>query len=591
MSALATLVRAYEHLAAKEDVPTYGYSQEKIGFLISLNADGTPAGPPIDLRQIDGRKKTPRLMTVPAAFKRPGTTPRAFFLWDNTAYALGVTATDTKTGAARLEAFRELHKKELSQTQDEGLLALLRFVSSWTPNEFLRLGWPQEMKDQNVVFALESERREDIRIHDRPAAREIWARLSTEKVGSGICLLTGLQGPIARLHPSIKEVWGAQTSGASIVSYNLRSSESYGHQQGGNAPISESAAFAYTTALNHFLAKGSRHRIQIGNASTVFWAEAENATDAEDAVNIFKGFFAVDAQQEAGKVAHVLQAIRNCISLADVAPRLSDGVRFFVLALEPNAARLSVRFYVEDDFGLIAERYGRHVKGMSIDPSPRESMPSMWRLLVETATLKKSENIVPNLAGDWMRAILTGAPYPSTLLSTLLIRFRADHDINGLRVAIIKSVLVRNFGHSFPREIPVSLDPDNREPGYLLGRLFAVYEQIQTAALGQKLNSTIRDKFYGAAASQPRKIFPFLDKGCRLHLSKLGKSRQGYRVALEKSISEIMETMSPGDDPFPPHLPDKQQGLFALGYYHQRNHFFYRTNGKSAEEVLEDNNG
>ncbi|HZE55793.1 MAG TPA: type I-C CRISPR-associated protein Cas8c/Csd1 [Bradyrhizobium sp.] len=589
MSALASLVRAYDRLATRGEVPAFGYSQEKIGFLISLNVDGTPIGQPIDLREGEGRRKLSRMMAVPAAFKRPGVTPRAFFLWDNTAYALGITASEGKDGSTRLEAFRERHRRELAGTKDEGLLALLKFVEAWTPEEFVRLGWSDEMKDQNIVFGLESERRQNIRIHDRPAARELWAKLSAaaDKVEAA-CLVTGERGPVARLHASIKGVWGAQTAGASIVSFNLKAFESYGHEQGDNAPISEAAAFAYTTALNRFLEGSSGHRIQIGDASTVFWAEAENTEAAKEAEDIFASFLAIDEKQETAKIAGILKAIHDGLPIEGIKPNLPDGVRFFVLALAPNAARLSVRFYIEDDFGVIAERYAKHVQRMRIEPPPREAMPSMWRLLIETATLRKSENIVPNLAGDWMRAILTGAPYPLTLLSTLLMRLRADHDVNALRVAILKSVLIRNFGDSFKREVPVSLDPENKEPGYLLGRLFSVYEQIQTAALGGNVNATIKDKFYGAAASQPRKIFPMLDKGSKPHLSKLGKDRKGYQIVLERRVGEIMETMSPGADPFPSHLPDKQQGLFALGYYHQRNDFFAKNDSKLEKPVIEE---
>jgi CRISPR-associated protein Csd1 len=589
MSALASLVRAYDRLATRGEVPPFGFSQEKIGFLISLNVDGTPVGQPIDLREGEGRKKESRMMAVPAAFKRPGVTPRAFFLWDNTAYAFGITASESKDGSTRLEAFRERHRRELAGTKDEGLLALLKFVDAWTPEDFARLGWPDEMKDQNIVFALESERRRDIRIHDRPAARELWAKLAAgADKAEAVCLVTGERGPVARLHPSIKGVWGAQTAGASIISFNLDAFTSYGHEQGDNAPVSEAATFAYATALNRFLEKGSGHRIQIGDASTVFWAEAENTEAVAEAEDIFASFLAIDEKQVTAKIAGILKAIHDGLPIEDIKPDLPEGVRFFVLALAPNAARLSVRFYIEDDFGVIAERYTKHVQRMRIEPPPREAMPSMWRLLIETATLRKSENIVPNLAGEWMRAILTGARYPLTLLSQLLMRLRADHDVNALRVAILKSILIRNFGHSFKREVPVSLDPENKEPGYLLGRLFSVYEQIQTAALGGNVNATIKDKFYGAAASQPRKIFPLLDKGSKPHLSKLGKDRKGLQIMLERRVGEIMEAMSPGEDPFPSHLPDKQQGLFALGYYHQRNDFFAKNDSKIEKPVIEE---
>jgi CRISPR-associated protein Csd1 len=445
------------------------------------------------------------------------------------------------------------------------------------------------MKDQNIVFALESERRRNIRIHDRPAARELWAKLAAgADKAEATCLVTGKRGPVARLHPSIKGVWGALTAGASIISFNRDAFTSYGHEQGDNAPVSEAATFAYATALNHFLEKGSGHRIQIGDASTVFWAEAENTEVAKDAEDIFANFLAIDEKQATVKIAGILKAIHDGLPIEDIKPDLPDGVRFSVLALSPNAARLSVRVYVEDDFGVIAERYAEHVQRMRIEPPPREAMPSMWRLLIETAILRKSDNIVPNLAGEWMRAILTGARYPLTLLSLLLMRLRADHDVNALRVAILKSILIRNFGDSFKREVPVSLAPENKEPGYLLGRLFSVYEQIQIAALGGNVNATIKDKFYGAAASQPRKIFPTLDKGSRRHLSKLGKNRKGYQIVLERRVGEIMEAMSPAEDPFPSHLPDKQQGLFALGYYHQRNDFFAKNDSKMEKPVIEE---
>ena len=91
----------------------------------------------------------------------------------------------------------------------------------------------------------------------------------------------------------------------------------------------------------------------------------------------------------------------------------------------------------------------------------------------------------------------------------------------------------------------MSLDPANTNKGYLLGRLFAAYEHAQSAALGRNVNATIKDKFYGAASAQPRKVFPLLDKGSANHLSKVGKQRPGQKVNLEKPIGEIIEEMSP----------------------------------------------
>ncbi|MDQ0467288.1 type I-C CRISPR-associated protein Cas8c/Csd1 [Labrys wisconsinensis] len=581
MSALAALVRAYDRMAARHEVPAFGYSQEKIGFLIPLNEDGTPAGLPIDLRRGEGRKRAAPLMPVPQPTKRTsGIAPN--LLWDKTAYVLGVTAGEGRRTAQEHEAFRERHRQWLAGSNDPGLQALLGFLDGWAPQRFAELGWPEEMKDQNVVFALEGERLDGVMIHDRQAARDLWARLSAaDGRGEAACLVTGERGPVARLHPAVKGVWGAQSSGASIVSFNLDAFTSYGHEQGDNAPVSEAAAFAYASALNRFLERDSGHRIQIGDASTVFWADASAAL-AGQAEKLFAAFF-VDERQadtaEERKVEAWLAGLREGRPVEDLRPDLPPGVRFFVLGLAPNAARLSIRFYLEDEFGVIAERYLRHLARMRIEPPPRQEGPSMWRLLIETAVLRKSENIQPNLAGAWMRSILTDTPYPRTLLSALIMRLRADHDVNALRVAILKSVLIQNYA----MEVPVSLDPAFKDPGYLLGRLFAVYEQVQTAALGREVNATIKDKFYGAAAAQPRKVFPLLERGSAPHLSKIGKQNKGRKVNLEILLGEIMETMSPGEDPFPASLPERSQALFALGYYHQRNDFFRKPDKTSPE--------
>src|SRR6185312_16477306 len=180
-----------------------------------------------------------------------------------------------------------------------------------------------------------------------------------------------------------------------------------------------------------------------------------------------------------------------------------------------------------------------------------------------------------------LRAILAGAPYPRTLLSTLIMRLRADHDVNALRVGMLKSVLVRNF----EMEVPVALDPAFTDQGYLLGRLFALYEQVQSAALGRGVNATIKDKYYGAASAQPRKVFHLLESGSANHLSKVGKQKPGMKVNLEKQIGAIMDLMEPGRDPFPTSLPDKGQALFGLGYYHQRNELFRKVEKATSEDA------
>jgi CRISPR-associated protein Csd1 len=314
----------------------------------------------------------------------------------------------------------------------------------------------------------------------------------------------------------------------------------------------------------------------------VFWADASDAASATVAEGFFAGLLGADDEKIVNRsVRDTLEKVRAGRATAEILADLPKGVRFYILGLAPNAARLSIRFYLEDDFGVIARRYLEHAERLRIEPPAREAAPSIWRMLIETAMLRKSENIQPNLAGEWLRAILSGAPYPLTLLSMLIMRLRADRNVNALRVGMLKSVLIRNFD----MEVPVALDPACTDQGYLLGRLFALYEQVQSAALGRNVNATIKDKFYGAASAQPRKVFHLLESGSANHLSKVGKQKPGLKVNFEKQIGAIMDLMEPGKDPFPASLPDRSQALFGLGYYHQRNKFFRKADKSTPEDA------
>jgi CRISPR-associated protein Csd1 len=535
MSALASLVHAYDRLAESEDMPTFGYSTQNIHACIILNTSGDQVGAPA-IWDLDKKgKPASRPMNVPYFGGRSGSKAPPYFLWDNTAYVLGVSGKENFDPLARHDAFVKYHLDALDGVSDEALRALSLFLTRWTPEQFYEAGFSDDLKDRNLVFRLESERGF---VHERPAAQALWDKLNQpDVVGEGICLISGRRSQIARLHPPIVSF----KNPARIVSFDKDNDAfaSYGKLQGANAPTSIQAAFAYTAVLNRFLSRDSGHRVQIGDASTVFWADASDAAAADEAENIFASF--VDEKVEVKKVGVILEAIRQGKPIAEVKPDLPQGVRFYVLGLSPNAARLSVRFYIEADFGEIATRYLAHLQRMRLDPPPKEDAPSMWRLLIETASQRKSENIPPNLAGEWLRAILTGAPYPLTLLSTLLMRLRADHDVNALRGAILKSVLIRNF----EMEVPVSLDPENKDSGYLLGRLFATYEYAQTQALGGNINATIRDQYYGTASATPRAIFPLLQRKATHHLSRLRKDKPGLATNLDRKIGEIFELAEP----------------------------------------------
>ncbi|TNC49611.1 type I-C CRISPR-associated protein Cas8c/Csd1 [Rubellimicrobium rubrum] len=572
MSVLASLVRAYDRLP---DAPPFGFSPEKVGAVVTLRPDGSVVA--VTDWRTEGKKRQPRPMLVPRPVKRTvAIAPN--FLWDKTAYALGLTAGAGKRTAEEHAAFKARHAEWLTGTEDEGLRAFLIFLDGWTPDPSALLGWSDELLDLNVAFALGQEF-----LHDRPAAREAWRIAQGEGVKDAqACLASGEVGPVARLHPAIRGVWGAQSSGASLVSFNLDSFTSYGHEQGDNAPISEASAFAYAAALNHYLRTGSQNRVQIGDASVAFWADAEDRAAGQEAESIFAGFLAepikAGAAEDAAQaklVADKLTRIRRGEPLAEVEPKLAEGVRFHVLGLAPNAARLSVRFAWESSFGALTAHYQRFQADMAIEPPARTPHPPLWQFLRELAVQGKSENVPPKLAGEWLRAILAGTRYPATLLTAVLMRTRADQEMNALRAAIIRAVLVRNF----EKEVPVSLDEDNPSPAYQLGRLFAVLEGAQYAALG-RVNAPIGDRYYAAASSTPARVFAPLLRGLKVHVADARKRGRGGWI--EPRVAEIMDRLPPD---LPRALRLEDQGRFAIGYYHEK----ARRPAKAEEEtVIED---
>jgi len=584
MSMLSSLVRAYERLP---DAPPYGYSTEKIGFCVVLTPDGSVTEV-IDLRDTD-KKRSPKAMAVPACPKRSGQTPRPNFLWDNINYALGAGKLSDETDK-RFDAFREKHLAYLSDLNDPEIQAFCAFLRNWNPADVVKHFAVDDLPTQGIVFACAESYRDHL-LHQNPEAtsfwqhnRYLWVAVEGKSTKPAICLVNGDLSEIARTHPPIKGMSGVGgKSEMALISFNDDAYESYGHKQGDNAPVSEGAAFAYTTALNRFLDKDSGHRIQIGDASTVFWADAADAAAAAQAEAFFGGYFDSSASEKiaTASIGAQLERIRRGEPLAEVAPQLDQGVRFCVLGLAPNAARLSVRFWWENDFGTLTANYQRYLSDMRLDPPPREGWPPLWRYLLELAAQGKRENVPPLIAGEWMRAILTGGPYPLTLLSTVLMRIRADGEIKALRAAMLKSVLIRNFA----KEVPVALDPTNTNKGYILGRLFAVYEEVQRSALGGNVNATIRDKFYGAASASPQKVFRTLDAGAQNHFSKLRKLSPGRAVNLEKLLTEITDLMDPGKDPVPASLGASEQALFGIGYYHQRSDFFRKHDDTPTTEA------
>lgn len=584
---LAALNDYYLRLAGQDKVPVFGYSKENISYALVLSAKGDLVDV-LDVRDKSGKKPQPKRLTVPQSEKRTiGIKPN--FLWDKSSYVLGVSAKAIGRSNQEHQAFKNLHQHCLIDELDPSLQALLAFLDSWSPDRFQAPLFSEEMLDANFVFRLEGEQSY---LHEQPAAQLLRAKLLTSsKSRKGLCLVTGQWLPLARLHPAIKGVNGAQSSGASIVSFNLESFCSYDKSQGANAPISEAVAFAYTMALNHLLRrdKHNRQRMQIGDASVVFWAIADTLEEASNAELVFADLLspASDDVREAAKLRCILDAVAMGSSLRDLGLQLDENTQLFVLGLVPNAARLSVRFWQTGSLGLFAQRLAEHYQDLHIEPAPWKNGPAIWRLLYATAPSRdgkaKAEDVTPQLAGEITRAVLTGNRYPRSLLTNVIMRMRADGDVSGLRVALCKAVLVRDLRlgvKGVNEEVPVSLDKEARNTGYRLGRLFAALESAQCCALGA-INTSIRDRYYGVASATPTTIFPMLLRNAQNHLAKLRKEKPGLAHHLEREIGETIDGFG---TQFPRGLTLEDQGRFAIGYYQQSQARFSRKSVASTNK-------
>ena len=581
MSVLDALVRQYERLHARGEAPPYGFSRESIAYTLVLSDEGEVVTvSALSERSGDAPGRT--VCEVPHAVRRTSR-PVANFLWDKTGYVFGVKR-DPAIGRpcpAHREhhAFRELHERLLSKTVDEGLRALLRFLFAWEPSNYDALPHAESMLGLNVVFRLDGDRQW---LHEHPEAKLAWAEhLARTMPAHGTCLVTGAQDPIALVHPVVKGVRGTHAAGAALVTFNLDTFESYGKTRGANAPISIQAAFAYTTALNALLATQSRRRVRIGDMTVVFWADVTDDVDTASQVEALLWHAIVEGESA---IAHTLEAIARGEPLTRTTPPVPAGTRLHILGLAASVGRLSVRLWHVDTLGALARRIVEHWTDLRLEPAPWPTPPSARRLLYETARQRKADRIPPALGPALLRAILNGTRYPRTLLAAVIARVRAEKAVTGAQAAICRACLARDYRLGFEREdVPVSLDRDEPHPAYRLGRLFAVYERVQRAALGT-VNASIRDRYFGAASSTPATVFPLLTRKYVHHITSLRRREKSRRLAhwYEREIDAILDGVGTA---FPRSLRLADQGRFALGYYHQRT--WKREAGQAADPAAD----
>ena len=546
---LQALKEYYDRKAADPDsgIAPLGWERKEIPYVIVLREDGT-------LVQLEDTRENKRAkpLLVPQSVKRTSGVA-ANLLWDNVEYVTGVPC---KGKPDRVAAQHAAFLARLDELEGCPSIAPVRaFLSS--PDFRERLAAEPVWPEAAAACAFLTFR---ITGHSVPVAREpdIVARVHAPSAlpdDAARCLVSGELDGIANVHPAIKGVFGAKSTGANIVSFNFPAACSFGKEQGFNAPVGWRAAFEYTTALNTLLSKDSRQKMTVGDATAVFWSS--RPTDLEDE---FAAFFSEPPKDDPDRGTVAVERLLASVHTGAWAND-PDPARFYVLGLSPNGPRISVRFWHSGTVAEMSTRFADWFENLRIVHSPRDREHlSLWRLLCSVAPLGKSENIPPNLAGALVRAILEGTPYPAALLASAILRNKAERDIPYPRAKLLKAILNRNH----ERNLTVSLDKTNPDIGYRLGRLFAALERIQQAA-NPGLNATIRDRFYSSASSTPAAVFGNLMRLKNHHLAKLAKT-----AYFENLLGEILD----GVTAFPPHLTLPEQGMFAIGYYHQRQAFF-----------------
>lgn len=561
---LQALTQLYEDLVSRGEISRPGWSKAKISYALCLGEDGRLIQVIPQLIEEQVGKKTvlrPQKMELPAAVTRTvGVLPN--FLWDNSSYLLGV---DGKGKPERsLECFRacaKLHHEVLDSVDSTAAKAMLAYFDSWQPEQANRHPaltdcWEDLMKGANLIFRVNGGFvQEDPLI--QAAWNEYYCRSEGEKTQ---CLVTGRQDVPEPVHPTIKGIAGAQSSGAAIVSFNAPAFCSYGKEQSLNAPVGKYAAFAYTAALNHLLA--DRDNVQrIGETTVVCWAEG-----AEPAYQKY-ALAAIFGSQLPEQIT--TDTLRSTVKrLADGLPcqelKLDPSRPFYILGLSPNAARLSVRFFYRSIFGDVMKHVNDHHARMKIVGSSYEWIP-LWAMLRETVNLNTTDKSPsPAMAGATARAIFSGTAYPASLLEAVMLRIRAERDITPGRAAILKAYYLKNPNQQCPKEVlTVSLNENSTNVPYTLGRLFSVYEAVQEWA-NPGINATIKDKYFNSAAATPATIFPILDNLCQKHLRKL---ETGKRIYWERQIGGLKDRLG---ESYPLRLTLPEQGSFNLGYYHQK---------------------
>ncbi|PHV71527.1 type I-C CRISPR-associated protein Cas8c/Csd1 [Sporanaerobium hydrogeniformans] len=569
------------------EVAPFGYSKVLCNFAIVIDEEGN-FKTILDLRE--GKKG--QFHTVPLQDGRSsGIKP--YLLCDKSKYIVGKEA-DSKGKLvqyqAYLEAMYEKHQQVFSDFKNKGIQAVEKFLMRVFEGEELLIPPSHDCyKGSLMIFKLEGE---EGYIHENLEVRDYWEKYSNSAENSdkekviGQCLISGKDNvKIADKHTLIKGVMGAQAAGASLSSINMSSAESYGVQKAYNAPISEETMFKYTTALNSLIAS-NKNRLIIGDTTCVFWTEKEIAGNS---VDVLMGLFSgvqleekKELQMEHNEVEHTKNILERVLMGLNIGAEIlerEEDTKVYILGLSPNMARLSIRFWYQDTFGHFAEKMKLHYEDMDLVKSDKaKNIVAIRDILKSMAVQGKNENIPKVTQNALFTAITEGSTYPQGVYTNLLIRIKAEAGdewcINATRVSYIKAFLKRKYRINQlmekEGELTVALNENSISTAYHLGRLFAVLEKLQQDAG----NTGLRERYFASAATNPKVVFPAILKLAQSHIAKVSKSDGSYYM--DKLCQDILEKI----EEFPTSLSLDDQGLFILGYYHQKQYIYTKKENR-----------
>lgn len=557
----------YDYYNRREDLPAPGMEEKQIGFLIVIDKDGK------FIRFEDSRidTSTAKTFLVKKSVGR-SSAPVANYLYDNSAYVFGYSDKETEKEQLYFDTFKNKVTSIADVYPDNADLKAICLFYSCSREEIIEQLkadslWEDVVRNLSKKYSVFSFRIEgDLKIVAEKKDILQLERADDESSNSRLCLITGEHASTVETTTATM-IPGSQAT-AKLVAFQVKSGyDSYGKQKGYNAPISKNAEFAYTTALNAMLAKGSHNKFLVGTRTFVFWASSNTdaSKQAEDSLFSMLGF--TENDDDPNRKIENVRAVFKSIYSGQLKATLDD--RFYILGLAPNSARIAVVYWSELPLKEFAEKICLHFDDMEVVDTRKEKKPYMGiKDMLSAVTLGgKASDATPNLPDAIVKSLFEGIPYPQTLFASAIRRIRAEQDVtpysNPCRVAIIKAYLNRLNDNN--KKIQTMLDKENTNQGYLCGRLFAVLENLQYAANGQ---DSIRSSYMNAASSTPSAVFSTILKLSNTHYGKLAKDKKGLAIFFDKQKEEILAMLND----FPDTLELQDQGRFFIGYYHQKNY-------------------